>query len=81
MFNEWILPNSWQATAMALVAVLHRRSAWRWHLIIIGILFAKDRKTITSWFRAAGITRQYKAFYHSIGVIGRKTENHCYAAF
>lgn len=74
MFNEWILPNSWQATTTALADVLHRRSAWRLHLIMIGILFAKGRKTITSWFRAAGIIRQYKAFYYFIGAIGRKTE-------
>ena len=74
MFTEWILPNSWQATTTALADVLHRRSAWRLHLIMIGILFAKGRKTITSWFRAAGIIRQYKAFYYFIGAIGRKTE-------
>ena len=48
MFTEWILPNSWQATTTALADVLHRRSAWRLHLIMIGILFAKGRKTITS---------------------------------
>jgi len=74
MFNEWILPSSWQLTATALANVLHRRSAWRLHLAMMGILFAKGRKSITSWFRAAGITRQYKAFYYFIGAMGRKTE-------
>jgi hypothetical protein len=74
MFNEWILPNSWQLMATALANVLHQRSGWRLHLIMIGILFAKGRKAITSWFRAAGIVRQYKAFYYFIGTLGRKTE-------
>ena len=74
MFTEWILPNSWQLIVNALANVLHRRSAWRLHLIMFGILFAKGRKTITSWFRAAGIIRQYKAFYYFIGAMGRKTE-------
>ena len=67
MFSEWILPNNWKTMATALANVLHRRSAWRLHVIMIGIIFAKGRKTITSWFRAAGIVRQYKAFYYFTG--------------
>jgi hypothetical protein len=74
MFDEWILPDSWQAIAAALATVLHQRSAWRLHPVMIGILFAKGRKTVTSWFRAAGIVRQYKAYYYFIGAIGRKTQ-------
>jgi hypothetical protein len=74
MFDEWILPNSWQVIAAALAVVLHQRSAWRLHLVMTGILFAKGRKTITSWLRACGIIRQYKAFYYFIGAMGRKTE-------
>lgn len=34
MFTEWILPNSWQLMVNALANVLHRRSAWRLHLIM-----------------------------------------------
>lgn len=74
MFNEWILPDSWQVLVVALCIVLHQRSAWRLSIIITGIIFAKGRKTVTSWFRAAGITQRYKAFYYFIGSIGRKTE-------
>ena len=74
MFNEWNLPDSWQIMVVTLCSLLHQRSAWRLHLVMIGILFAKGRKTITSWFRAAGIARQYKAFYYFIGAVGRKTE-------
>jgi len=74
MFDKWIFPNDWQIWVVALCTVLHQRSAWRLSVIIIGIIFAKGRKTITSWFRAAGISQQYKAFYYFIGSIGRKTE-------
>jgi hypothetical protein len=74
MFDEWILPNSWQVVTAALAIVLHQRSAWRLHLVMVGILFSRGRKTVTSWFRAAGIIRQYKAFYYFIGTMGRKTE-------
>ena len=74
MFNEWIFPDSWQVLVVALRSVLHQRSAWRLSIIIAGIVFAKGRRTVTSWFRCAGITRRYKAFYYFIGSIGRKTE-------
>ena len=74
MFNEWIFPNDWQIWVVTLYSVLHQRSAWRLTVIFAGIIFAKGRKTITSWFRAAGTVKQYKAFYYFIGSIGRKTE-------
>lgn len=74
MFNEWIFPDNWIVCAAALSSVLHQRCAWRLAVIINGIIFAKGRRTVTSWFRSAGITRRYKAFYYFIGSIGRKTE-------
>jgi hypothetical protein len=75
MFTKWIFPDFWQVTAIALSCVLHQRSAWRLSLIFTAMLFAKGRKTITSWLRAAGINRCYKAFYYFIGSLGGKTEN------
>ena len=74
MFTKWIFPNSWQIMTIAICSVLHQRSAWRMSRIIAGIIFAKGRKTITSWFRAAGITERYKAFYYFVGSIGQKTQ-------
>jgi len=74
MFTKWIFPDSWQIMTIAICSVLHQRSAWRMSIIIAGIIFAKGRKTITSWFRAAGITERYKAFYYFVGSIGQKTQ-------
>ena len=74
MFNKWIFPDNWQIMIVAMCSVLHQRSAWRLNIIIVGIIFAKGRKTITNWFRAAGITKRYKAFYYFVGSIGQKTE-------
>ena len=74
MFDKWIFPNNWQIWFVALCCILRQRSAWRLAVIFAGIIFAKGRKTITSWLRAAGISQQYKAFYYFIGSIGRKTE-------
>ena len=74
MFDKWIFPDNWQVLVVAICTILHQRSAWRLNIIIAGIVFAKGRKTITSWFRAAGITQRYKAFYYFIGSMGKKTE-------
>jgi hypothetical protein len=74
MKTKFIFSGEWTARLTKLAASLHQRSAWRLAVIFAGIIFAKGRKTITSWFRAAGITQRYKAFYYFIGSIGRKTE-------
>jgi len=74
MFNKWIFPDSWHIWIASLGQLLHQRSSWRLAAIFVGIIFAKGRKTITSWFRAAGISQRYQSFYYFIGSIGRKTE-------
>ncbi len=74
MFDKWIFPDNWQIWIAALSQLLHQRSSWRLAAIFVGIIFAKGRKTITSWFRAAGISRRYQSFYYFIGSIGTKTE-------
>src|SRR5207244_3575228 len=40
----------------------------------LGVLFARGRRTITSWLRAAGETQDYQDHYYFLGVLGRKTE-------
>jgi hypothetical protein len=74
MNTEWIFPDNWQILVVALSSVLHQRCAWRLAVLVTGIIFAKGRRTVTSWFRCAGIDRQYKAFYYFIGTIGRETQ-------
>ena len=75
MFTKWIFPDYWQVMVIALSSVLHQRSAWRLATILAAMLFARGRKTITSWLRAADINRCYKAFYYFIGSLANKTEN------
>jgi len=43
-------------------------------IITARIVFAKSRRAATNWFRWAGVSQRYKAFYYLIGSIGRKTE-------
>lgn len=75
MLTKWIFPDYWQVMVIALSSVLHQRSAWRLAVILASMLFARGRKTITSWLRAAGINRCYKAYYYFIGSLAQKTEN------
>jgi hypothetical protein len=75
MFTKWIFTDYWQVMVIALSCILHQRSAWRLAIILAAMLFAKGRKTVTSWLRAAGINRCYKAYYYFIGSLAQKTEN------
>src|SRR5262245_7607852 len=50
---------------------LDRRSAARLPLLLTGILFARDRRTVTSWLRAAGITTEFRRAYSTVHAAGR----------
>ena len=54
---------------------LDPRSAARGPLIMLGMLFASDRRTVTSWFRAAGVTVEFRKSYVTICAIGRSFED------
>ncbi len=62
------------ATAFATLAcVLDRRSGRRLRRLLGGILFATGRRTVTSWFRAAGITDDFRPAYHTVCAVGKRT--------
>lgn len=52
---------------------LDRRSAARLPLILLGVLLAHGRRTVTSWFRAAGITADFRPAYVTVCAAGRAT--------
>ena len=54
---------------------LHKRSAARLPRLLVGMLFATGRRTVTSWFRAAGITTDYRNGYTTVCAVGRQA-NH-----
>ena len=54
---------------------LDRRSAARLPLLLLGILFASGRRTVTSWFRAAGITDDFRPAYATVCAVGRHTDD------
>jgi hypothetical protein len=53
---------------------LDKRTAARLPLILAGILFACGRRTVTSWFRAAGITVDFRQSYVAVCAVGREAD-------
>lgn len=63
------LVSAWFGT---LSTALDRRSAPRLLRLLAGALFAKGRRTVTSWFRAAGITTDFRRAYSALWAAGRR---------
>ena len=60
---------------------LDRRTALRLPVLLLGILLASGRRTATAWFRAAGITQEFRQAYHTIYAVGRRTDAMAVAAW
>jgi hypothetical protein len=43
--------------------------------LVVGIILAQGRRTVTSWFRAAGITRGYRSYYYALAALGLKARD------
>src|SRR5262245_24684796 len=67
------LPPLLTSTFFDLAHWLHKRSAARLPLLLVGILFAQGRGTVTSWFRAAGIADAFRPAYTTVCAVGRET--------
>ena len=70
----WKLPAEVAEWLNHLSQPLHRRHAWRLLPLVVGLLFAQGRRTITSWLRAVAISKGYQRYYYFLGSLGRKTE-------
>jgi hypothetical protein len=64
------------ATWMALLSgPLDARLNGRLLTIVVGMLFAKGRRTVASWLRAANVGEAFPAYYYFLGSLGRKIES------
>src|SRR5437868_2060154 len=66
------LPALLSAWFAQIVGGLDKRSAPRLFLLLRGALFARGRRTVTSWFRAAGITTDFRPAYNALWAAGRR---------
>jgi DDE superfamily endonuclease len=69
------LPAFLTSAFAALARWLDRRSAARLPRLLLGILLAKGRRTVTSWLRAAGITDDFRPAYTTVAAVGREASH------
>jgi hypothetical protein len=68
------LPPFLASVFASLAHWLDKRSAARVPTLLLGILLAHGRRTVTSWFRAADITTEFRQGYVTVCAIGRHVE-------
>jgi len=68
------LPPFWQDLVASMAFFLHQRNAGRLAILLLGALFAKGRRTATSWLRAARVGRSFAAYYYFLAALGRQTD-------
>jgi len=72
---RWESPEEWSQWSEWLAAGLHARNRWRLPVLLIGMLFAGGRRTVTTWLRAAGVSDDYQDYYYFLACVGRKSES------
>ena len=72
METQW-LPVSFVVWITALAGMLDARQQTRFVQLCTGLLFARGRRTVTSWLRGCAAGRDYKRYYYLLGSVGRKT--------
>lgn len=70
----WTLPAEVALWVSLLAEPLHARLANRLLPILVGMLFARGRRTVTSWLRAAEVGDDFPAYYYFLGSLGRKVD-------
>ena len=73
--SRWEAPNQWDEWSQWLAAGLHARNRWRLPVLLLGILFAGGRRTVTIWLRAAGVSDDFQDYYYFLAAVGRKTNS------
>lgn len=71
----WKCPDQWSEWSEWLSAGLHARNRWRLPVLMVGILFANGRRTVTSWLRAAGVSDNFDDYYYFLAALGRKVKS------
>jgi DDE superfamily endonuclease len=67
----WTFPAEVAPWIARLTSVLHQRHAWRLEPLLMGMLFARGRRTVASWLRAGGLGVGFQGYYYFLGSLGR----------
>jgi hypothetical protein len=77
----WALPARVSRWLLRLVSPLDRRTAPRLLQLLVGLLFARGRRTVTPWFRPAGIREEFRPAYRAVHAAGRRADVLAFAAW
>jgi hypothetical protein len=69
---QWQLPPELVLWITSMASTLHARVQARLLPLFVGVLFARGRRTVSSWLRGAGVQNDYKNYYYFLGSVGRK---------
>ncbi len=58
-----------------LASALDRRSSPRLVWLFVGAVLARGRRTVTSWIRAAGLSRKFQPCYTTVAAAGKQADN------
>jgi hypothetical protein len=72
---NWQGPSDWSEWSHWLAAGLHGRCRWRLPVLLIGVLFARGRRTVTTWLRAVAISDDFADYFYFLASLGRKAES------
>ena len=72
---RWQCPQQWSEWSEWLAAGLHGTNRWRFPVLLVGILFARGRRTVTTWLRSVGISDDFDDYYYFLSSVGRKSES------
>lgn len=72
---SWIFPIEVASWIGQLACVLHATNAWRLQPLLAGMLFARDRFTVSSWLRAGELSDDFQSYYYFLGSLGRKVKS------
>ena len=75
MAGYWKLPRRVGDWVALLAAVLHGSSAWRLAPLLVGLLFAGGRRTVSSWLRGNGLSDDFQDYYYFLSSLGRKAKD------
>jgi hypothetical protein len=69
---QWHLPQEMVLWITAMSATLDARQTARLLALMTGVLFARGRRTVSSWLRGGGLQDDYRNYYYFLGSLGRK---------
>jgi hypothetical protein len=72
---RWQCPQQWSEWSEWLAVGLHGAHRWRLPVLLVGILFAHGRRTVTTWLRSVGISDDFDDYYYFLASVGRKSES------